>query len=75
MLTLPVFLILPANAVTIGSIAVVEFLIHYHVDYVKECIVHRYAWKADDAHFWWAIGVDQLLHNTAYIGMVGYLSR
>jgi hypothetical protein len=73
-LTLPVFLILPATKDTIAIIAGAEFLIHYNVDYVKERIVHRYGWKPDNAFFWWALGLDQLVHNMTYLGIVAYLS-
>jgi len=61
----------------IGSIplaallAVVEFLIHYHIDWAKVQINKRYQWKPDTSkEFWFLLGLDQLLHQLTYIGLI-----
>lgn len=75
MLTLPVFLILPPlSLAAAATVVAVEFLIHYHVDYIKEWAVHHYRLKMEDAKYWWALGFDQLLHQMTYVAMVAYLS-
>ena len=44
-----------------------EFLVHYHIDWVKEQIVRQNGWTTSQNAFWWAIGVDQLLHYMTYL--------
>lgn len=72
-LTLPVFLILPARYEVVATVFVAELVFHYSVDYIKERIMLRYGWKPDNARFWWALGVDQLVHNMTYLSIVAYL--
>jgi hypothetical protein len=74
-LTLPVYLIIPADPHVMLAIASCEFVIHYHVDYLKERLVLLNNWSAVDAPFWWAFGTDQLLHNLTYLGIVAFLLR
>lgn len=72
-LTLPIYLILPAEPHVMLTITAVEFAIHYHVDYLKERFVVLHNWTTADAPFWWAFGTDQLLHNLTYLAMVAVL--
>jgi hypothetical protein len=72
-LTMPVYFILPAERAAILAITSLEFFIHYHIDYLKECAVGRYGWTPDNTPFWWALGADQLLHNATYLAITAYL--
>jgi Protein of unknown function (DUF3307) len=49
------------------GLAVLDMVIHYHVDYAKENIVKRAAWTSHDAKFWWALSADQMLHQFTYL--------
>jgi len=50
--------------------AVLDFVIHYHVDWAKVQINSRYNWKADThKEFWWLLGLDQFLHALTYLGI------
>lgn len=49
-------------------LAVVDGIIHYHVDWFKM----QFTWKPDNKYFWWTLGVDQMLHYLTYIGIVAY---
>lgn len=70
-LTLPVYVLLPpVGAGTIAALAAAEFALHYHIDWAKEQIVHRESWTSHDAEFWWAIGVDQMLHGLTYVALM-----
>lgn len=70
-LTAPVFVLLPAAAPgMLAALLATEFVLHYHIDWVKEQIVRRNAWTSRDTPFWWAIGVDQLLHGLSYVGLI-----
>ena len=70
-LTAPVFAIFPV-AVTgiIATLLAAEFVLHYHIDWTKEQIVRRNDWTSRDTPFWWAIGIDQLLHGLSYVGLI-----
>ena len=70
-LTAPVFALLPVFAAGIAAaLLAAEFVLHYHIDWAKEQIVRRNDWSSRDTPFWWAIGIDQLLHGLTYIGLV-----
>lgn len=49
-------------------LAGVDAVIHYHVDWLKM----QFTWKPDNKYFWWALGVDQMLHYLTYVGIVAY---
>jgi hypothetical protein len=69
-LTAPVFLMLPYTAALALALMAAEFALHYHIDYAKEQFVRRNGWTSHDTPFWWAIGLDQLLHGLTYVGIV-----
>ena len=47
---------------------VIDFVIHYHVDWAKVQINNRYQWGANThKEFWILLGVDQFLHALTYI--------
>lgn len=61
-------IITPPLAVAVG-IFVAEFVIHYHVDWLKEELGHRLKLRPDEKSFWIAFGIDQWLHQLTYIGI------
>jgi Protein of unknown function (DUF3307) len=52
---------------TVLALALIDGLVHYHIDYVKENIVKRASWTSHDAQFWWALSADQMLHHMTYL--------
>lgn len=73
-LTPLVYLILvPGSLLGAGAIALAEFLLHYHIDWLKEQVTHRNGWTAQDRGFWLALGTDQLLHGLTYIAIIAVL--
>ncbi len=56
------------------ALLVAEFVLHYHIDYTKEQVVRRHGWTSHDTPFWWAIGLDQLLHGLTYVAIVWLLT-
>jgi len=73
-LTPLVYLVLvPGSFLLAGAIAAGEFLLHYHIDWLKERITHRNGWTAQDRGFWYALGTDQLLHGLTYLAIVAVL--
>lgn len=51
-----------------AAILVAEFVLHYHIDWMKEYIGRRTG-NGDTALFWRMIGLDQLLHQLTYIAL------
>ena len=73
-LTAPVFFVLPAGSILFGALILGgEFVVHYHVDWLKEQTVKRLALQPDMAGFWRAIGLDQLAHMLTYVAIVALL--
>lgn len=73
-LTAPVFLILPPASVGLAVLILgAEFLVHYHIDWVKEQVVRLRGLTTEDAGFWRAIGIDQLLHGLTYVAILWVL--
>ena len=50
-----------------------EFLVHYHLDWAKGQLVMRSGLTVKDGPYWWAIGVDQLLHQLTYLAIAAIL--
>lgn len=52
-----------------AGLAVADTVLHYHIDFAKETLVRQRRWAFDQAVFWWALTVDQMLHQFTYIAM------
>ena len=51
-----------------------DIVIHYHIDWAKMNINKKMTWgPTTHEEFWWLLGLDQLLHQVTYIGMICYL--
>lgn len=48
-------------------LSMVDFLLHYIIDYVKVNLNRMYDLSPSDKYFWVLIGLDQLLHQFTYI--------
>ena len=69
-----VYLVLaPGSLLLAGVVALGEFAVHYHVDWLKEQLTRRHAWTARDRGFWYALGTDQLVHGLTYLAMIAIL--
>src|SRR5207344_1102140 len=67
-LTPLVYLVIaPASLLLVLGIAASEFVLHYHIDWLKEQITHKNGWTAQNRCFWFALGTDQLLHGLSYL--------
>ena len=72
-LTPLVYLVVAPSLLLALGIAASEFLLHYHIDWLKEQITHRNGWTPQDRCFWFALGTDQLVHGLTYILIIGVL--
>lgn len=58
----------PANAI---AFAMMDFFLHYHIDWAKVNINKKLGWgPTTHEEFWWLLGFDQYLHVLTYLGMV-----
>jgi hypothetical protein len=71
---IPVLLLTDA-AWFVAAIVGVEFMVHYHVDWLKEQINHRLRISYDSALYWTVFGADQFIHQITYLVMVAVLAR
>lgn len=53
-----------------GTLAVIDILIHYHIDYIKVKLNKWKDLKPDNKMFWNALGADQLAHGLTYVLLV-----
>lgn len=58
---------------TAALLAVLDGVLHYHVDFAKENLVRMKSWTATDGQFWWAMTTDQALHHLTYL-LLTYLA-
>lgn len=72
-LTPLVYVVIAPSLLLALGIAASEFLLHYHIDWLKEQITHRNGWTVQDRSFWYALGADQLVHGLTYLVIVGVL--
>ena len=57
----------PLMAIMLGFI---DFVLHYHIDWLKININKRYNYTAENPKFWAWLGADQLAHSLTYLGLV-----
>ena len=56
--------------------AIVDAVVHYHVDWAKAKVNSRFAWQpVGHDQFWWLLGFDQFLHYLTYIALIGFFMR
>lgn len=70
------YLVLCWYAPVVGIyLAVMDALIHYHVDWAKMNINKRMQWgPATHEQFWWLLGADQFLHMLTYVLIVSMVT-
>ena len=54
------------------AVFVIDYLLHYHIDWCKMQINKIAKWTPADNNFWNAIGFDQFLHQLTYLLLVWY---
>jgi len=51
-------------------LCLVEFIVHFHIDWVKGKHSESVQDVPEDAAYWRAFGVDQLMHQLTYVAMI-----
>lgn len=70
----PIFFLITPSWLLGLAIVTGEFIVHYHVDWLKEQTVKRKQWIFPQAEFWWTFGTDQALHQFTYIAIMAVLA-
>ena len=74
LLTLPIVAVAGASAMAVAVIVVGEFVLHYHVDWLKGQTDVWTGWTEKDQAYWVIFGADQLVHQLTYLFIVAYLA-
>lgn len=62
------------DPVLAALLAGIDGIIHYHIDWAKMNINHKFGWgSTTHEQFWWLLGFDQFLHSLTYLGIVWVL--
>jgi hypothetical protein len=72
-LTVPCLLLVGVSALSALAGAAVEFIIHYHEDWLKAQVNTRLKLTPEMRAYWVAYGADQLVHELTYLGLVAVL--
>ena len=73
--SLPAIILLTRSPLVIAVIVVSEFIVHYHVDWLKAAINRVRGLSYDDLLYWVVFGADQFVHQVTYIVILGVLVR
>lgn len=58
----------PSHLLATTIIALIEAVVHYHIDWAKVNITKRHGWTCDKhEQYWKLLGLDQYLHSVTYI--------
>jgi hypothetical protein len=72
--SLPAVLLLTRSVPLIVGLFVVEFVLHYHIDWTKEGIRKLRQLDQTDAMYWIVFGADQFLHQLTYVAFLAVLA-
>jgi hypothetical protein len=70
--TLGIFWVITDSLAYAAIMAVMDFAIHYHVDWAKININKKYNYTVQDEKFWAWLGADQLAHSLTYLLLVWF---
>lgn len=62
------------DVITALLVGIIDFGVHYHVDWSKININKKYNYTPADKQFWVWLGADQLAHSLTYVWLVWSLS-
>ena len=72
--TMPILLWLGPAPGTLAAILAAEFVVHYHIDWIKAAHARQRDVSPEDRVFWIMLGADQMLHQVTYIGILWWIA-
>ena len=70
-----VLLFAPISIAMVVLISAAEFIVHYHVDWIKDRKLKDLGFTASEKGFWILAGLDQFAHQVTYVGMLLVITR
>lgn len=68
------FIVLSPIDFIIAFIAgIIDWIAHWHIDFVKTNINNKYELNNTDYAYWWLLTVDQVLHYTTYFLIIYFI--
>ncbi|SLN69620.1 hypothetical protein PEL8287_03870 [Roseovarius litorisediminis] len=74
-LSAAILLIAPISIAMVVLLSVAEFIVHYHVDWIKDRKLKKLGFTAAQKGFWTLAGLDQFAHQITYVGMFLIITR
>jgi uncharacterized protein DUF3307 len=68
--SIPAMLILTRAPLPITVLALGEFVLHYHADWMKARVDGKLGLNHRHTLYWAIFGADQLIHQLTYVGMI-----
>ncbi len=68
--SVPILIMMDPGMNWVIGLAVAEFVVHYHCDWVKERMNRTHGWSMENRGFWLALGADQAFHQLTYVAMI-----
>ena len=69
-LTFIVIALLTNNVVISISIALLDYILHFTIDYFKTKLIKKCKWTPSDNSYWITQAIDQILHYTCYLSYI-----
>ena len=66
-LTFVVIIIATLNFTNALLIALLDYVLHFLIDYIKTVIIKKYQWNIDSRKYWIAQSIDQMAHFSCYL--------
>ena len=70
LLTFVVIALLTNDVLMSISIGLLDYVLHFIIDYIKTRIIKRYKWTTDQKAYWITQAIDQTLHYTCYLSYI-----
>ncbi len=69
-MTVPVLIWTPLGVMTVLAVAAGEFVLHYHIDWIKDQALKRVGYGPAQKGYWVLMGLDQFAHQLTYVGIL-----
>ena len=73
--SVPAIVLLTRSSSLIWPIMAAEFVVHYHVDWLKLQFDHRRGLSVDRHMYWIIFGADQFIHQLTYVAILAVLAQ
>ena len=68
--TVLVFYLTDLDLSTVLMLGLIDFLLHYHIDWAKININKKYNYTIEQPQFWAWLGADQMAHQITYLALI-----